>query len=314
MTHTHIRTFFAPGGVGVVGGSPDRRPSAAPAIAGDLRPGAPSCRVPPGVVAFRHGTCPQEDTMSSITPTVAQIETAAQAAADAAYNAVHAVLSAHTAPGVVIVEPETPAAPLTGLFAAPVAAPEVAPVIMPAAQVTAQAGAGWEAADAYAAWRLAHGLTMAQWKVMKTDKAVLTNIRAAQVAPFCREAQKGDAQAAYAAFGFTAAPAQVSPAAVAPQPLVPAEVAPVMLPGIALAPMQVQAKAAKPQPSGTVALNGLKRYAKTHGLQIPARAADVEAGTFAAVRQHVETERAQGHTVTGETVALWLTAQVAAQA
>ena len=241
-----------------------------------------------------------------------QIETIAQAAADAAYNATHtaiaAALAAHTASGVVIAQAAAP-------VAAPVVIPAaVAPVVTPQPAAQAQ-GTGWEAADAYAAWRLAHGLTMAQWKVMKTDKVVLANIRAAQVAPFCREAQKGDAQAAAAAFGFTSAPAQVSPAAVAPQPLAPAQAAPMSF--MAFADMvlgDVPQAARKEQPAGTVALNGLKRYAKAHGLQIPARAADVDAGTFAAVRQHVETERAQGHTVTGETVALWLTAQVAAQA
>jgi hypothetical protein len=246
--------------------------------------------------------------VNSTTPTVAQIESAAQAAADAAYNAVHAVLSAHTAPGVVIVQPETPAAPLAGLFAAPVAAPAAAPVVMPAAQATAQADTvnGWTAPDAYAAWRTAHGLTMAQWKVMKADKAVLANIRAAQVAPFDREAQKGDKAAAAAAFGFASAPVQVSPEAVPFAPL-PTQAAPVSLtlPGI----VQAQAapvKAAKPQPSGTVALNALKRFCKAHGLQIPARAADVEPGTWEAVVQHVEMERAQGHTVSAETVCVWL--------
>ena len=309
--HTYMRTFFAHVGVG---GSPDRRPSAAPAIAGDLRPGAPSCRVPPGVVAFRYGTSPQEDTMSSTTPTVAQIETAAQAAADAAYNAVHAVLSAHTAPGVVIVQPETPAAPLAGLFAAPVAAPEVAPVaapvvapvIMPTAQVTAQAGAGWEPADTYAAFRTWQGITSAAWKAY--DTAAKAQIRGAQVAPFCRVTQKGDTVAAAAAFGAQAAPvvAQAAQAAAAP-----AQAAPVTITLPGMGQTAAATAAPKPQPVGTVALNGAKMFAKAAGLPIPTNGDAVDsllgAGVMAALKAHVTQERNAGHAVTAHSIALWIT-------
>lgn len=229
-----------------------------------------------------------------------QIETIAQAIADAAYNAAHEALAAgliaHTAPGVVIAE------------AAPVAAAPVVTLPQATAQPAAQAADtvnGWTAPDAYAAWRTAHGLTMAEWKVIKADKAATKAIRDGQVAPFDREAQKGDVQAAYAAFGMTA-PAGALQAAQATQAAPVAAPVSLTLPGIGQA-QAAPVKAPKPQPAGTVALNALKRFTKAHGLQIPARAADVDPGTWEAVVQHVETERAQGHTVSAETVCLWLT-------
>jgi hypothetical protein len=228
-----------------------------------------------------------------------QIETIAQAIADAAYNAAHEALAAeliaHTAPGVVIAQ------------AAPVAAAPVVTLPQATAQPAAQAAQtvnGWTAPDAYAAWRTAHGLTMAQWKEIKADKAATEAIRAAQVAPFDREAQKGDVKAAYAAFQMTA-PGALDDTRLTQAAPVAAPVS-LTLPGIGQA-QAAPVKAPKPQPAGTVALNALKRFTKAHGLQIPARAADVEPGTWEAVVQHVETERAQGHTVSAETVCLWLT-------
>jgi len=221
-------------------------------------------------------------------------ETIAQAAADAAYNAVHAILSAHTAPGVQIVE-TAPAAPALTL-------PQAAPMVMPqAAQGT---GTGWEAADAYAAYRLHTGMDQATWKAV--DTAAKAAIRAAQVAPFDRHTQRKDAQAAAAAFGQVAA-APVAQAAQAPQaaPMTMLAFGDMVLGDVP----QAQAKAAKVQPAGTVALNALKRFAKAHGLQIPARGADVSPGTWAAVVAHVEGERAQGHTCNTDTVCVWLSAQ-----
>jgi hypothetical protein len=244
--------------------------------------------------------------MSSTTPTVAQIETAAQAAADAAYNAVHAVLSAHTAPGVVIVQPETPAAPLAGLFAAPVAAPAAAPVVMPAAQATAQAGAGWEPADTYAAFRTWQGITSAAWKAYDTEAKA--QIRAAQVAPFCRVTHKGNKAAAAAAFGAQAAPVVAQAAEAAAAPAEAAQAAPAQPLTFTLPGMGQAAQAApKPQPSGTVALNGAKKFAKAAGIPIPTNGDAVDAlmgtGTMAHLKAHVEAERAQGRVVTADTVA-----------
>lgn len=236
-----------------------------------------------------------------------QIETIAQAIADAAYNAAHEALAAgliaHTAPGVVIAQaaPETAADPVVMLPQA---------TAQPATE-TAQADTvnGWTAPDAYAAYRIVNGLTQAQWKEVKADKAATAAIRAAQVAPFDRHTQKGDKAAAHAAFGlaYTPEPEQAAQPAQATQAAPVAAPASITLPGIGQAPTQAQA--AKVQPAGTVALNALKRFTKAHGLQIPARAADVDAQTFAAVKAHVEAERAQGHTVNAETVCAWLSAQ-----
>ena len=223
-----------------------------------------------------------------------QMEAIAQAAADGAYNAVHSLLAAHTAPGVQIVETAAPAAPALTF---PQATPQ-------AAQAT---GTGWEAADAYAAYRLHTGMDQATWKAV--DTAAKAAIRAAQVAPFDRHTQRKDAQAAAAAFGQVAAAPVAQAAQAAPQAA--ARVATLLdLMGTTLqdAPMAA-AKAAKVQPAGTVALNALKRFAKAHGLQIPTRGSDVSPGTWAAVVAHVEGERAAGHVVTTDTVCVWLSAQ-----
>ena len=74
---------------------------------------------------------------------------------------------------------------------------------------------------------------------------------------------------------------------------------------------QAPAKAPKPQPAGTVALNGLKRYAKAQGWPIPKRSADVPQRVYGAAFQYVETQRAQGLPVDADSVATFIASRMA---
>lgn len=228
------------------------------------------------------------------------IEKIAQAAADAAHSAVMALAQGHTAPA-------TPAP-------APAPAPQAAP-----AQATGTDGA----ADAFAAFRLAFGVPSNVWRSQAPKGSdVRAQVRAAYVGGFDRAAHKGDGARALAAFGpnvpaMQALAASVNAAAGVPAAAVQAAAAVAVPQAPQAAQMglwgqapeqapQAPAKAPKPQPAGTVALNGLKRLAKAQGWPIPARASDVPEAVWAAAFSFVEDQRAIAIMCDADSVATYM--------
>jgi hypothetical protein len=226
------------------------------------------------------------------------IDQIAQAAANAAYDAVMALAEGHTAPAAPALPTQAPA-------------PQAAP-----AQATGTDGA----ADAFAAFRLAFGVTSSVWRaVAPKGSDVRAQVRAAYVGGFDRQAHKGNGAQALAAFGANVPAMQALAAAVNAAAGVPAAalqaqaaVTQPQAPQAALwgmpaeqAPEQAP-QATKPQPTGTVALNGLKRYAKSQGWPIPKRAADVPGTVYGAAFGYVEAQRAQGLPCDADAVATYM--------
>lgn len=226
----------------------------------------------------------------------------AHAVAAAAYDAVMAIAEGHTAPA--------------------------APALPTQAAAPAQATGTDGAADAFAAFRLAFGVTSSVWREWAPKgSGARAEVRAAYVGGFDRAAHKGDGARALAAFGpnvpaMQALAAAMNGAAGVPAATTQAQAA-VAVPQATQAPQaglwgqapeqapQAPAKAPKPQPAGTVALNGLKRYAKAQGWPIPKRSADVPQRVYGAAFQYVEAQRAQGLPVDADSVATFIASRMA---